>query len=133
MIKGRAYPKSALHKAIANEIIRLGYTLSASPTTEAVVSIEQLTLNSYNGEGSIKDSDNYECTWVLSVCCRESTPTNTDEAVETLRAQMNIAIDGYTLQNDGLTFQSCVDFNEIDEQGTFCRVEQRVKLLLTKK
>lgn len=132
MSRGRAYPKTAIHKAIANEIIRLGYTVSAIPTTDAVVSIEQLTLSSDNGSDSIKESDNYECTWLLSVVCREDVPTKTDKATEKIRANMQISIDGYSLQNGGLQFDSCVDFEELDSQGTIRRTEQRCRILITK-
>lgn len=132
MTIGRAYPKTALHKAIAKEIIRLGYKVSAKPDKLAVVSIEQLTIDSGNDSDSIKGSDNYEITWLLSVCCREQSPAKTDACVEKLRAEMQISLKGYVLQGDGLTFESCVDFNDMDEESAFQRAEQRCRLIITK-
>jgi len=109
MIKGRAYPKISLHKCIAYEIKRLGYKLSAMPSDSVSVSIEQLTIKGVN---DLKDSDDYECTWLLSVVSRAQTPEKLDEAVEVIREGFTIMLEGYVVQE--FEFGDCMDFPDMD-------------------
>lgn len=127
---GRAYPKAALHKAIASELARLGYETDGIPSPgKPIVDIDQMSLSN---EFIVKGDDDYNVTFILDVQTREQSQVRAYEIIERIRSDLNIKVDGFTIQNPESIFEECLSAQEVDEQGELQREIQRCRILLTK-